>query len=134
MYLNFTFISQEIVFKLSKRYECNSIAFAKALTNAGTPSKFLRLSVYIFIFLYFCIAHFTLLVYKSLIMVVNFFQKYHWIQHKNAQPVVIMTERKNLLWASEASKSPFNWHIHFIRIQIFNNRRRKFPKISSNST
>ena len=65
------------VFKLSKRYECSSIAFAKALTNAGTPSKFLRLSVRLFIFLYFCIAHFTLLVYKSLIMVVENFQKYH---------------------------------------------------------
>ena len=43
------------IIKLSKRYECNSIAFAKAFTNAGTPSKFLRLSVRLCIFLYFYI-------------------------------------------------------------------------------
>ena len=41
-----------LVIKLSKRYECNSIAFAKALTNAGTPGKFLRPFVYISIFLF----------------------------------------------------------------------------------
>ena len=121
------------IIKLSKRYECNSIAFAKALTNAGTPGKFPRLSVYISIFLYFCIAHFTLLVYKSLIMVVENFQKYHWIQHTNTQPVVITRKRNELLWTREASESPFNWPIHFICIQIFNNHRRKFPKIPLHS-
>ena len=68
--------------------------FCEAFTNAGTPSKFLRLSVCLLIFLYFCFAQFTLLVYKSLIMVVENFQKYHWIQHKNAQPVVKLTKRK----------------------------------------
>ena len=51
MFLFIIYLTIQII-KLSKRYECNSIAFAKALTNAGTPSKFLRLSVYIFIFLY----------------------------------------------------------------------------------
>ena len=103
--------------------------FFEAFTNAGTPSKFLRLSVC----LYFCFVHFTLLVYKSLIMVVENFQKYHWIQHKNAQPLVLVTKRQKLLWTSEASESLFNWHIHFICIEIFNNRRRKFPKIPLDS-
>jgi len=108
--------------------------FCEAFTNAGTPRKFLRPSVCLFIFLYFCLAHFTLLVYNSLIMVVENFQKYHWIQHKNAQPVVIMTKRNKLLWTSEASESLFNRHIHFICIEIFKNRRRKFPKIPLDST
>ena len=39
----------------------------------------------------------TSYVYKSFIMVVENFQKYHWIQHKNAQPVVMMTKRNKLL-------------------------------------
>ena len=44
-----TFLRLIYLFKLSKRYECNSIAFAKALSNAGTPGKFLRPFVYIFV-------------------------------------------------------------------------------------
>ena len=67
--------------------------FCKAFTNAGTPSKFLRLSVYIFV----GFAQFTLLVYKSLIMVVENFQKYHWNQHRNTQPVVTTRKRNKLL-------------------------------------
>ena len=100
-------------FSLSWAKDMNVIpCFCEAFPNAGTPSQFLRLSVrlfiFLFLFLYFCLAHFTLLVYKSLIMVVQNFQKYHWIQHKNAQPLVIMTKRNKLLWTSEASESVFN--------------------------
>ena len=72
-------------------------ASVKALTDVHTVGKLLRLYVCLFIFLYFCFAHFTLLLYKSSIMVVENFQKYHWIQHKNVQPVVIMTKRNKLL-------------------------------------
>ena len=36
---------------------------------------------------FFLIGTFTLFVYKSLIMVVENFQKCHWIQHKQTQPV-----------------------------------------------
>ena len=32
--------------------------------------------------IFFCLAQFTLFVYKSLIIVAENFQKYHWIQHK----------------------------------------------------
>ena len=38
------------------------------------------------------IGTFTLFVYKSLIIVVENFQKYHWIQHKQTQPVVALSE------------------------------------------
>ena len=34
----------------------------------------------------------TLFVYKSLIIVVESFQKYYRIQHKKTQPVVVMSE------------------------------------------
>ena len=63
-------------------------AFVKAFTNAGTYSK-----PPTFAYIFVCLAHFTLFVYKSLIMVVENFQKYHWIQHENTQPVVVMRER-----------------------------------------
>ena len=52
----------------------------------------------IFVYVFFlCFTQFTLFVYKSLIIVVENFQKYHWIQHKKTQPVVVMTERNKLL-------------------------------------
>ena len=35
---------------------------------------------------------FTLFVYKSLIIVVENFEKYHWIQHKQTQLVVALSE------------------------------------------
>ena len=64
--------------------------------------------VCLFVCLYFCFAQFILLVYKSLIMVVEIFQKYHWIQHTKTQRVVITRERNKLLWTSQASESLFN--------------------------
>ena len=54
-------------------------------------------AVCLFVYIFVCFTQFTLLVYKSLIIVVENFQKYHWIQHKNSQPVVIMTKRIKLL-------------------------------------
>ena len=38
----------------------------------------------------FLIGIFTLFVYKSLIIVVENFLKYHWIQHKKTQPIVVV--------------------------------------------
>ena len=73
-------------------------ALVKLLQTQTRQAKLRVLSVYLFIFYIFvCFTQFTLLVYKSLIMVVENFQKYHWIQNKNAQPVVIMTKRNKLL-------------------------------------
>ena len=43
--------------------------------------------------IFVCLAQFTLFVYKYLIIVVGKFQKYHWIQHTNTQPIVVMRER-----------------------------------------
>ena len=71
--------------------------FCEAFTSAGTPSKFLRPSVCLYFYIFVGFTQFTLLVYKSLIIVVENFQKYHWIQHKNAQSVVIVTKRKNIV-------------------------------------
>ena len=53
----------------------------------------------VFLFLYF--TQLTLFVNESLI------QKYHWIQYKNAQPVVVMSERNELFWTSKATESLF---------------------------
>ena len=76
-------------------------AFVKAFTNAGTPSKSQRLYVCLFIYLHFYIfvgfTQFTLLVYKSLIMIVENFQKYHWIQHTKTQRVVVTKKQNKLL-------------------------------------
>ena len=76
------------------RYIC-FIAFVKAYTNVLTQPANLRLGLSVYIFV--CFTQFTLLVYKSLIMVVENFQKYHWIQHTNTQPVVITRKRNKLL-------------------------------------
>ena len=75
---------------------CESL-YKYAYTASKPPTLFGYLFVYLFVCLYFCLAHFTLLVYKFSIMVVENFQKYHWIQHTNAQPVVIMAKRNKLL-------------------------------------
>ena len=47
--------------------------------------------------IFVCLAFLTLFVYKSLIIVVEIFQKYHWIQHKKWQPVVVTRKRNKLL-------------------------------------
>ena len=98
-----------------------------------TPNKPPRLSVCLFIYIFVGFIQFTLLFYKSLIMVVENFQKYCWIQHTNTQSIVITRKRNKLLWTSEVSESLINCHIHFICIQIFNNDRRKFSKIPLDS-
>ena len=85
---------------------------------------------FLYFFMLFCLALFTLFVYESLMIIV---EKYHWIQHKKMQPVLLMREWHKLLWTSKASGSLFIWQIHFICIQIFHDRRRKFPKISFDS-
>ena len=69
-------------------------ACVKAFTP---PARQANLRVCLSIFLYFFSVQFTLLVYKALIIVVENFQKYHWIQHKNTQPVVITRKRNKLL-------------------------------------
>ena len=127
------FLFRTIYFiKLSKRCECISLLLWKLIQMCLHDQRTSD-HVCLFVCLYLCFAQFTLLVYKSLIMVVENCQKYHWIQHTNTQPVVITRKWNKLLWTSEASESLFNWHIHFICIQIFNNRRRKFPKIPLDS-
>ena len=78
---------------------------------ACTASKAPTLFIFLFHKIYF-------IVYKSLIMVVENFQKYHWIQHTNTQPVVITRKRNKLLQMSGASEFLFNWHIQFICLQI----------------
>ena len=62
-------------------------------------SAFVCLYFYILIFLFVGFTQFTLLLYKSLMVVENF-QKYHWIQHTYTQPSynekvkqIIMNER-----------------------------------------
>ena len=63
----------------------------------------------IFVCLYFfCLAQFTLFVYKSLIIVVENLQKYHWIQHEKTQRVVVTRGRHKLLWTSETKNRPFS--------------------------
>ena len=119
--------------KLSKRYESIS-CFCESLNKGSTYSKPPRLSVSLYFYIFVCFTQFTLFVYKSSLMVAENFQRYLWIQHSNTQPVVITRKWNKLLWTSEASESPFNWHIHFICIAIFNICRRKFPKIPLDST
>ena len=72
-------------------------ASVKAFIDVHTVGKLPRLSVCLYFYIFVCFTQLTLLVYKSLIMVVENFQKYHSIQHKNAQPVVIMTKWNKLL-------------------------------------
>ena len=101
----------------------HSIPFVKAYTNVLTRPVKLRLCLFIFLFhkIYFT-------VYKSLIMVVENFQKYHWIQHIITQPVVIMTKRNKLLQMSGASEffliGTFNLHVYESLIIVAEN----FPK------
>ena len=85
------------IIKLSKRYECISLLLWNLLQMPARQANLCHLSVYIFIYIFFfaCFAQFTLLVYKSLIMVVENFQKYHWIQHTNTQPVVVTKNETN---------------------------------------
>ena len=66
------------IFKLSKIYECISCFCESFYKRAHTCSKALT-----FVYIFVCLAQITLLVYKSLIMVVHFFQNDYWIQHKN---------------------------------------------------
>ena len=64
---------------------CESL-YKCAYTASKAPTLF------VYIFLYYCLSQFTLLVYKSSIMAVENFEKYHWIQHKNTQFVVVTSE------------------------------------------
>ena len=41
---------------------------------------------------FFRLAQFSFFVYVSSILVVENFQKYHWIQHKKTQPVLVTSE------------------------------------------
>ena len=67
-------------------------ALVKVLTKASTASKPPHLFIFLYFCLFVCLAHFTLFAYKSLIMVVENIRKYHWIQHKNKQSVVALSE------------------------------------------
>ena len=40
----------------------------------------------------FSFGKFTMSIKKSLIIVIKIFQKYHWIQHKKTQPVVVLSD------------------------------------------
>ena len=67
-----------------------SIAFAKAYTIMLYRKQ--SSVVFLYVLLFFCLAQFTLFVIKSLKIVIEKFQKYHWIQHKKMQPVVVTSE------------------------------------------
>ena len=60
-------------------------------------TKLRGIFVYFSVFQFFYLAQFNLFVYKSLIIVVENFQKYYSIQHKNTQPVDVTSERNKLL-------------------------------------
>ena len=49
----------------------------------------------IFVCIFLCFTQFTLFVLKSLVIVLENFQKYHWIQHKKTPPVVTTREPIN---------------------------------------
>ena len=72
-----------------------SIAFAKFKKNLLHGEQ--NAVVFLFIFLFFYLAQLTLFVFKSLIIVIENFQKYHLIQHEKTQPVVVTRERNKLL-------------------------------------
>ena len=69
-----------------------SIAFAEAFTSNSTGGK---APWYFCFYAFFCFLQFTLFVYKFLIIAVENFHKYLWIQHKKTQPVDVMSERLN---------------------------------------
>ena len=110
--------------KLNKKYEFISKLLWKFIQSYSTVSK---ASWYFCMFFFLC-STITLFVYKYLIIVAENFQKYHLIQRKKTQPVVVTREWNKLLWTSKASYSRLNLHIHLICIQIFNNYHRKMSK------
>ena len=77
----------ELIIKLSIRYGFIPLLLRKLIQMYSTGRK---------IPWYFCIlfwlTQFTLFVYKFLIDIVEIFKKYHWIQHKITQPVVVLSE------------------------------------------
>ena len=65
-------------------------SFYESLYNRTVREALFRgIVVCFYVFGFFCLAQFTLFVYKSLIIVEENFQKYHWIQHKKTQLVVL---------------------------------------------
>ena len=95
----------------NKKTAAWAIAFVSGFTRKRFLSDFRRKVFDI----YFCLAQFTLFVYKSLIIVVENFQKYHWIQQETTQPVVVTRRRNKFLWTSEAKNRPFSIISSWIR-------------------
>ena len=90
-------------------------SFCESLYNRTVREAELR-GIFVFsVFIFFCLAQFTLFVYKSLIIVVENFQKYHWIQQETTQPVVVTRRRNKFLWTSEAKNRPFSIISSWIR-------------------
>ena len=75
---------------------------------AVQEAKFRDIYIFFCLYVFFCFIQFTLFVYRSLIIVVENLQKYHWIQHEKMQSV-----------HAEAIESLFIWQIHFIFVQIY---------------
>ena len=79
---------------LSRRYESIPQHLQKLEQPCYTCSKVPWYFVYLFIFFF---TQSTLLVYTFLIMVIENFQKNHWIQHENTQHVVVTKNQNKLL-------------------------------------
>ena len=68
--------------------------------------------------MFFCLAQSTLFVNKSLIIVVENFQKYPWIQYKKAQIVVVTRQRNNFFTASKVSVSILIWFPLSLQLRV----------------
>ena len=85
-----------MVVKLNKSYEYIPQILRKLIQTYSAGSKALWY-FYLYVFVLLCFTQFTLFVYKSLIIVVGIFQKYHWLQHKKTQSVVVTRERNEFI-------------------------------------
>ena len=103
MYTNFSLHLYDSIFFLFVSLYCYSaerkiliysIAFAKAYTINSTVQEAKVRGIFVFLF---NTIHFICM------QIFNNFQKYHWIQHTNLQPVVVTTERNILLLTNLAN-------------------------------
>ena len=83
----------------------------------------------ILVFLFFCFTQFTSFVYKYLIIDIDNFQNYHWIQHRKTQPVVVTSEREINPYSKISnifSINPFLWASYLrklSKLEIWNNHK-----------
>ena len=72
----------------------------------GTNVRYWKKSSVVFlIFMFLFFTHFTLFFDNCR----KIFQKNHWIQHKNTQPVVGTSELNKLIWTSKATEYLLIW-------------------------